>query len=151
MFGATARAMSAIAPLRAAYLGEAFAFVINGTSVPSPVSAAAALSPAVSLQLSVDSCARRFIFNESEVNSDAISFFERLLSDPSAYNLIDRRLTVLFKGLWNPSLEEACFFTEPLACAPALADSISLLSVDALDVILSDCRDWAGNADYFFS
>jgi hypothetical protein len=57
---AAAQARNAIAPLAAVNLGDAFAFVMNGMTVYANGSGAAALAPAVALQLSVDACARTF-------------------------------------------------------------------------------------------
>jgi hypothetical protein len=73
-------ALTATARLRTADLGGAFAFVINGAAVRVRPSNAAALSPAVALQLSVDACERTFIIDDGEVNAGAVSLFGRLSS-----------------------------------------------------------------------
>jgi hypothetical protein len=73
-------ALTAIASLRTADLGGAFAFVINGAAVRAHPSDAAALSPAVALQLSVDACVRTFAVDDSEVNAGAVSLFGCLSS-----------------------------------------------------------------------
>jgi hypothetical protein len=58
MVAHAARVLAEIAPLRAARLADEFTLVINGTLVFVSGSDAAALSPAVALQLSVDSRAK---------------------------------------------------------------------------------------------
>jgi hypothetical protein len=72
-----AEALSAISPLHTAALANKFTFVMNGIPIEADVADAAALSPAVALQLSVDSCGRRFVVDE--VDSDAIPLFKDVL------------------------------------------------------------------------
>jgi hypothetical protein len=55
-------------------------FVINGAAVRARPSDAAALLPAVALQLSVDACGRTFVVDDGEVNAGAVSLFGRLSS-----------------------------------------------------------------------
>jgi hypothetical protein len=64
-------------------VGGEFAFTINDRTVKAAAlhaSDAAALSPAVALQLSVDVCGRTFDVDEREANAAAISFSNRLSS-----------------------------------------------------------------------
>jgi hypothetical protein len=55
-------------------LGGAFRFVINGTTVKASAGDAAALSPAVGLQLSVGACVRKFAVEDGEVNPGRFPF-----------------------------------------------------------------------------
>jgi hypothetical protein len=140
MIDTTTAALSAIAGLPA----DAFTFVVNGTTVKVSTSDAVALSPAVAVQLSVDACGRTFVVDDPEVNATAISFFE-CLSSSSEPNLSlpasassRESLSFLFRGLWNSSLELDSLFTGPRGGVPSLPDSVLLLSVDAVDALLSD-------------
>jgi hypothetical protein len=67
-------------PFRTADFGGAFAFVINGTAVRGRPSDAAAISPAVALQLSVNAFGRTLVVDDGEVNAGAVSLFGRLSS-----------------------------------------------------------------------
>jgi TPR repeat protein len=106
-----------------------FAFVINGTVTETSAAAAAALSPAVALQLSVDPCARTFAIDDPRICGRLLPAFARLLaggrlSRPSL-------LGSLARPLGHPALEG-------MLLPRSSADSISLLSVDALDALLSE-------------
>jgi hypothetical protein len=126
------RALKHARQLRAA-VSQDFTVAINGTQIGRSATEAAALSPAVALQLSVDACAHKMNVHDGRIGSLAISSFWRLLNaggvslSPSK----SRSLGLLFGRLSNPDLE--CRFT---GLAPT--DSLSLLSVDALDALLSD-------------
>jgi hypothetical protein len=140
MLDRTTTALSAIAPLQAGV----FTFVINGTTVTMSASDAVALSPAVALELSVDACARTFIVDEPEVNATAIPFFEGLSSfaqsaiSPSVSDSARGSLSLLFRCLWNSSLELKPLFTGPRGGVRSLPNSVSVLSVEAIDCLLSD-------------
>jgi hypothetical protein len=133
-------ALSAISPLHAATLANKFTFVMNGLPIEADVADAAALSPAIALQLSVDSCARRFVVDE--VHSDAISHFKGVLSGAksgvSGSAFVGRSLSLLFGRLRNPLLELAVLFAGGGNSVPFLSDSLSLLSLEALDSVLSE-------------
>jgi hypothetical protein len=137
-----AKALTAIAPLHAAHSADAFTFVMNGMAVDASPSDAAAISPAVALQLSTDACARMFTVEDSAMNAAAISDFARLLADaqsPLPTPGFDwRSLILLFQRLWNPSIELGCLFAEPQDCVAFPSNWIPLLSVDAVDDYLSD-------------
>jgi hypothetical protein len=111
MLAHAAEALAAIAPIRTADLGGAFAFVINGAAVRAHPSDAAALSPAVALQLSVNACGQTFVVDDGAVNARAVSLSGRLSSSaqspvsPSISDPERRSLTLLFQRLWNLSLE----------------------------------------------
>jgi hypothetical protein len=72
--------VSLLPPLRNTLLCDSFQFVINGVLFESDVVHAIALSPAVSEQLSVDGCARKFVLNEGKLSSEDISSLQSLLS-----------------------------------------------------------------------
>jgi hypothetical protein len=131
-------ALSAISPLHAATLANKFTFVMNGIAVEADVSDAAALSPAVALQLSVDSCVRRFVVDE--VSYDAISLFKDVLSGAGSgvSASVARPLSCLFGRLRNSVLELAVLFAGGCSSAPFLSDSLWLLSLEALDLVLSE-------------
>jgi hypothetical protein len=114
-------------------LGGAFAFVSNGTAVMTRPNDGAAFSPAVALQLSVDACGRTFVVDDGEVNVGAVSLFRRLSSDPER-----RSLSSLFRWLWKSSQEWESIFAGPRGCVRSLPDSVSLLSVEAVNSLLSD-------------
>jgi hypothetical protein len=107
---------------------------MNGTPVNIPSSDLAALSPAVALQLSVDSCAR--LFTLDHLDSDAISFLRQLQSNATDFHPLS--LGSLFEHLWNPALELSFLFPEQRDSLPFSSDSISLLSVDALDRLFGE-------------
>jgi hypothetical protein len=52
---------------------DQFVFVVNGVTFASNVVEAAALSPAVLTQLSVDACARCFVIDDDQI--DPVDFF----------------------------------------------------------------------------
>jgi hypothetical protein len=64
----------------AALFGSSFAFVVNGAVIESDIAEAAALSPFVREQLSVDYCAREFVLCESSVGPSAIASFQNFVS-----------------------------------------------------------------------
>jgi hypothetical protein len=61
--------------MRNAFLSESFEFVVNGSVIESKVSEAAALSPAVREQLSVDGCARKFLLQTAESKQQIFALF----------------------------------------------------------------------------
>jgi hypothetical protein len=145
-------ALRAISPLHAATLANKFTFVMNGLPVEADVADAAALSPAVALQLSVDSCSRRFVVDE--VHSDAIPLFKDVLScarsRPSASGDDERSLSVLFGQLRNPLLEFWFLFLSGRDSVRFRSSSLSLLSLEALDLVLSKCEVYDRSADSLF-
>jgi hypothetical protein len=145
-------ALSAISPLHAATLANKFTFVMNGIAVEADVADAAALSPAVALQLSVDSCARRLVVDE--VDSDAISHLKGVLSGAgsgvSGSAVVGRSLSFLFGRLRNAVLELAVLFASGCTFVPFVSDSLSLLSLEALDLVLSEWNFSVTTADSLF-
>jgi hypothetical protein len=108
--------------------------VINGHRIDTNVAEAAAVSPAVALQLSVDACSRSFTIMDSRITGGSLPEFGRLLSGgviPEPSNL-----GYLCEKLENPSLEQKVL--HPPDGGNDSTDSISLFSVDALDGLLSD-------------
>jgi hypothetical protein len=113
-------------------LDGAFVFVVNGAAVGARPSDAAALSPAVALQLSVDACVRTFVVDDGEVNAGAQSPVWPPFPD-SVSDAERRSLSLLFRRLWNSSLERESLFAGTQGCVRSLPASVSLLSVDAID------------------
>jgi hypothetical protein len=112
--------------------------VINGDAIETGITEAAAVSPAVVLQLSVDACARTFAVRDSRISGAVLPPFARLLFRGSAAPKIasDPELSLLFGRLCNPDLERQSLL-RPNG-GPSVSDAISLLSVEALDALLSD-------------
>jgi hypothetical protein len=112
--------------------------VINGDTIETGVTEAAAVSPAVALQLSVDPCARTFTVRDGRISGGALTQFARLLSGGSAAMgaVSEPQLSLVLGRLSNSSLEQKFF--QPFDGRPSASDGISLLSVDALDALLSD-------------
>jgi hypothetical protein len=125
---------------------------MNGMVICGHGSDAAALSPAVALQLSVDGCARRFAVDGAEIDAAAISFFGGLLSNAEAPGgAFDQRLLIsVFKGLWNPMLEGGFIFTSRYCSVPFVQESISLLSLDALESVLCESGFLIDSVDSLF-
>jgi hypothetical protein len=151
MLDFTNAALSAIAPIQ---VGE-FTFVINGMTVKVNLSDAVALSPAVALGLSIDSCVRTFIIEEAEVDATSISSFSLFLSSQQrllrpASDSIQRSLSLLFGRLLNSSLELDFLFPLPGDCVPSLPNSVSLLSLDAVECLLRDRRFCIESEDRLF-
>jgi hypothetical protein len=102
----------------------------------------------VALQLSVDACGRTFIVDDGEVNAGVVSLFGGLSSSaqsavsppfPDSDSDAERRsLSLLFRRLWNSSLDWEYLFAGLLGCVRSLPDSVSLLSVDRIDSLLSE-------------
>jgi hypothetical protein len=137
-----ANALTAIIPLHTAQLMDAFTFVINGMSGHTTTSDASLISPAVALQLSTDARAREFIPEDRTIDAAAILIFRSLLADAvwgvPSFDCARVSLSLLFRLLWNPTVERLCFFPGPLSRLPFPSDSISLLSVEAVDFVLSN-------------
>jgi hypothetical protein len=118
---------------------------VNGTAVYLSVSGAIAACPSVGLQLTVDSCALRFTVDCGEVNGRLASFFCAVdgaaeSADWTFPGGCDRRDELLeLRGVCDPVFERVFLNAEGRAGVPFPADSISLLSVDAVDSVLSDC------------
>jgi hypothetical protein len=63
-----------------ALFGSSFAFVVNGAVFQSDIAEAAALSPFVREQLSVDACAREFVLCESDIGPSTAASLLSILS-----------------------------------------------------------------------
>jgi hypothetical protein len=129
----SARALNAVRPLRAAPSEADFTFLVNGIAFVMGTAEAGALSPAVAAQLLVDACARTFSIWDPRID---VSSFDCLLSEcirnAAIVSCDGRSLGLLFGDLWNSELE-AAFLGVAFG-----SDSLSLLSVDALDSLLSE-------------
>jgi hypothetical protein len=142
---AFAKALDAIAPLHSANFGGGFTFVVNGRAADLSVSGAVAACPAVALQLSVDSCALRFTVDCDDVSGCVVSFLGGVERAAVGLDLtfpgdFDRRPEPMgLRGLCDPVVERAFLSAEGSVGLPFPADSISLLSVDAVDSVLRDC------------
>jgi hypothetical protein len=92
-----------------------FRFVINGTPIETGVAEAAAFSPAVVLELSVDACARTFTVRNSRISGSAAREFERVLSGRSIPRAGANTgpLSLLFGRLSNSDLEQMFFPASP--------------------------------------
>jgi hypothetical protein len=86
-----------------AQLSESFEFVVNGTVIEIDLSEAAALSPAVQEQLSVDGCARAFFVDDSGIETADIHSLQLLLSGETIS--IRKSQGLLSSFLGNVSLE----------------------------------------------
>jgi hypothetical protein len=99
--------------------GSSFTFVVNGAVIESDVAEAAALSPFVREQLSVDGCAREFVLWDSSVGSSAIVSLKHFFS--GSVISVGRSERVLSGYFGNCALE--CDF---LSCGKAgIAGSLS--------------------------
>jgi hypothetical protein len=108
----------------------------------------------------VDACGRKFVVNDGEVNAVAISLFGRRSSsvqspDSPPFPVSDsdpgrRSLSLLFRRLWNSFLEGESLFAGPRGCVRSLPDSVSLLSVEAFDCLLSDVTFCIESEDALF-
>jgi hypothetical protein len=94
---------SQLSELGKIFLREAFEFIVNGSEFEREVCESAALFGAVREQLSVDSCARKFFVNLSEIDPAAIDSLELLLSGERISNV--RSQLLLSKVLLNEHLE----------------------------------------------
>jgi hypothetical protein len=74
-------------------LSESFAFFVGGVEVKSDMAEAVALSPSVREQLSVDSCARKFVQNDGGIGASDLRSLQCFLYGDS--NSFDRRQAVL--------------------------------------------------------
>jgi hypothetical protein len=138
--------------LQDALFPDSFTFVVNGTIIESSLADAVSLSPAVQEQLSVDSCARQFILNESGIKPTNILSLECLLSgEIICFGQSDSHsLAFLSRNLGNSGLE--CLFVGrsksgtqvnllkwPTGSRLSLElIDLSELSVEALDSLLSN-------------
>jgi hypothetical protein len=120
--------LGAFAILRGALSGDAFTFIADGREIESGLAGAAALSPLVREQLSVDACARKFAVNGAALQSAFASLW-RILSDG---RLSADKSVALLGGLVGNLAVERLFLRAPLR-----ADDLSGLSVDAVDGLLS--------------
>jgi hypothetical protein len=143
-----------------------FTFIVNDATFTTSIIEAIKLSPAVQMQLSVDACARRFIIYDSKIDSTAFSSLQRLCSHAEV--LLEKKLqtslVLLSRWLCNPELEQLFFglwgkssdsIVQTLSTAfmrrsrvnlHSISD-LSLLSVDALDSLLSNESFVIGNED----
>jgi hypothetical protein len=141
--------IAVVGPLLEVFPRSEFTFVVNDATFTTSVAEAVELSPAVREQLSVDACARRFVISDSETDSAAFSSVQRLLSGvkillekklQASLVLFTRRLCNddlerLFFGLWAKSSDDIPL-TRSRVDLHSISD-LSLLSVDALDALLS--------------
>jgi hypothetical protein len=86
------------------------------------------------------------------MDAAAVSFFGGLLSDAEAPGgVFDQRLLIsVFKGLWNPMLEGGSVFAGGCCSVPFVPESISLLSLDALESVLCEGGFLIDYADSLF-
>jgi hypothetical protein len=144
----------------AALLSSSFTFLMNGAVIESDVAEAAALSPFVREQLSVDWCAREFVIldnkseSESGVGRSGMAALEALQSLLSGSGISVGRWEVLQSGyLGNACLECSLQFCRKSGICATLSGSVSvsvieqrmnlesadfsILSFEALDDLLS--------------
>jgi hypothetical protein len=120
--------------LRSALLYDSFVFVMKGSVIESDIAEAAALSPAVWEQLSVDICARKFVLSDDEIGWDVRSL-QSFLSGRDISN--DKS-----QGLQSRLFDKISRARPFLGCSKAdvlrnLSDLESAdLSVEALDSLL---------------
>jgi hypothetical protein len=82
---------------------DSFDFVVNGTTIKSNIREAAALSPAIREQLSVDACARQFVLSDDRI---AVSNFNSLQSFLSGNSIpVGDSVLFLSQFLKNDALE----------------------------------------------
>jgi hypothetical protein len=105
------RGLQAARAVRAATHKPDFAFVISGIAVETSAAEAAAVLPAVALQLSVDACARTFAIGDSRIGGNALPPFARLLSGGAARTPVLGRLS---GRLGNP-VSSGCSCRHPTA------------------------------------
>jgi hypothetical protein len=124
--------------MRSALLRESFQFLANGIPIESSVAEAAALFPAVREQLSLDSCAQKFVLKDSGIKSADIRSLQLLLSCESISNV---RSQLLQRNQFGKVNEERQF----LGCSESdirknLSDleslDVSVHLVEALDSVL---------------
>jgi hypothetical protein len=118
--------VTVVCPFRAVF-ENAFTFVINGIDVVTNAAEAAAFSPVVALQLSVDACTRKFIIYDDRFDSTTVSSFGRTLSGRSfgLYLADAYQLGVLCELLSNPELERS-WVSSGLLDAMLLEDNLEL-------------------------
>jgi hypothetical protein len=92
---------SQLSEVRKVFLRESFEFIVNGSVVEREVCESAALFRAVREQLSVDSCARKFIVNLSGIDPAAIDSLELLLSGERISNFVSQLLLNRILGNGN--------------------------------------------------
>jgi hypothetical protein len=92
--------LGAFAILRGALSGDAFIFIADGREIESGLAEAAALSPLVREQLSVDACARKLAVNGGAVGAAFASLW-RILSDSRLS--ADKSAALLGALLGNPA------------------------------------------------
>jgi hypothetical protein len=124
--------------------GASFAFIVNGALVESEVAEAAALSPFVWEQLSVDACAREFVL--SIIESSAIASLQSLLF--GAAISVGQSEVLLSRHFGNAPLECDLLGFSKGAIAATISGSViekrvsfesahlSVLSSEALDDLL---------------
>jgi hypothetical protein len=129
-----------ISALQSAILSDAFTFVVNGREVLVDLVEAIALSPAIQGQLQIDSCANRFVIDDSRVNLSDLSSLRSLLSDsPISFDQSSlTSLLLLSRRLCNTELEHLIILSSSFSDLNSLSTNIlSQLSFDALDDLLS--------------
>jgi hypothetical protein len=120
--------LGAFAILRGALSGDAFPVIADGREIESGLADAAALSPLVREQLSVEACARKLAVNGGAVGAAFASLW-RILSHRRRSG--DKSVALLGGLLGNSGVERLSIR------APLRADNLLGLSVDAVDGLLS--------------
>jgi hypothetical protein len=148
---------------------DEFTFTINHKAFPTSIDEAVLLSPAVGEQLQVDACARRFDICASGIDSTGFSSLQSLLSgkevivqkshQKSLIRLSQQLLNVgferLFSGLWSDcsTVDAAVTLSSAFAAHSCVylqsVSDVSLLSVDALDSLLSSESFMVDSEDAF--
>jgi hypothetical protein len=145
---------------------DEFMFIVNHTPFPTSVVEAVVLSPAASEQLQVDTCERRFVICDPEIDSTDFTSLQSLLSGVDTVLQKSHRKSLirlsqqlgnvglerLFFGLWNNSTVNSTVALSNAFAAHSRvylqSDSdISLISVDALDSLLSSKSFVVDNQD----
>jgi hypothetical protein len=135
---------------------DEFTFIVNHKPFPTSVVEAVLLSPAVCEQLQIDPCARRFVICDPKIDSTDFASLQSLSSGfetvfqkshRKSLILLSRQLgnvglERLFFGLWNNSTVNSTVTLSNVFAAHSRVllqsnSDISLLSVDALDSLLS--------------
>jgi hypothetical protein len=127
-------------PLQKTILSDAFALVINGHEIMLDVVEAISFSPAIETRLHIDSCATRFVIDDSRINFSDLSTLRSVLSD-SCVRFKQSSLTsllLLCRCLFNKELEHLIVLSSSFSDLNSLSTNIlSQLSIEALDDLLS--------------
>jgi hypothetical protein len=145
-----------ICPLLETISHNEFTFIVNEQMFQMSVVKAVILSPAVQQQLSIDSCARKFVIRDSEIDSTVFSSlqnfmfgFQVILHQWQQKSLLllsqilgNTKLERLFLGLWNDYGNDINITIWDAIASLSHLDlriwDFSLFSTDTLDNILSN-------------